>query len=93
MPFRIIDVIVAGANYFSPRPLPSRRVGTPLRGVLVPYGTESSHRQNRYNSIVYDEDAYFKELVRYIHLNPLRAKLVKSLAQLDRYRWSTPPFN
>jgi hypothetical protein len=26
--------------------------------------------------------------VRYIHLNPLRAKLVKSLAQLDRYRWS-----
>jgi putative transposase len=29
----------------------------------------------------------FTELVRYIHLNPLRAKLVKSLAQLDRYRW------
>ena len=26
--------------------------------------------------------------MRYIHLNPLRAKLVKSLAQLDRYRWS-----
>jgi putative transposase len=25
--------------------------------------------------------------VRYIHLNPLRAKLVKSLTQLDRYRW------
>ncbi len=22
------------------------------------------------------------------HLNPLRAKLIKSLAQLDRYRWS-----
>jgi len=35
-----------------------------------------------------DEDAYFKELVRYIHLNPLRAKLVKSLTKLDRYRWS-----
>ena len=44
--------------------------------------------QNRYKSIVCDEDAYFTELVRYIHLNPLRAKLVKSLAQLDRYRWS-----
>ena len=26
--------------------------------------------------------------MRYIHLNPLRAKLVKSLSQLDRYRWS-----
>ena len=44
--------------------------------------------QNRYKSIVCDEDAYFTELVRYIHLNPLRAKLVKNLSQLDRYRWS-----
>jgi REP element-mobilizing transposase RayT len=43
--------------------------------------------QNRYKSIICDEDAYFTELVRYIHLNPLRAKLVKSLTQLDRYRW------
>jgi REP element-mobilizing transposase RayT len=44
--------------------------------------------QNRYKSIICDEDAYFKELVRYIHLNPLRAQRVKSLAKLDRYRWS-----
>ena len=44
--------------------------------------------QNRYKSIVCDEDAYFTELVRYIHLKPLRAKLVRNLAQLDRYRWS-----
>ena len=43
--------------------------------------------QNRYKSIVCEEDAYFKELVRYIHLNPLRAKLVGELKQLDRYRW------
>ncbi len=27
-------------------------------------------------------------LTNHIHLNPLRAKLVKSLTQLDRYRWS-----
>ena len=26
--------------------------------------------------------------MRYIHLNPLRARLVKNLSQLDRYRWS-----
>jgi hypothetical protein len=44
--------------------------------------------QNRYKSIICDEDAYFMELVRYIHLNPLRSKLVKSLDQLDRYPWS-----
>jgi putative transposase len=44
--------------------------------------------QNRYKSIVVEEDAYFKELVRYIHLNPLRAGIVKSLKALGTYRWS-----
>lgn len=43
--------------------------------------------QNRYKSIVCEEDPYFKELVRYIHLNPLRAKLVENLTKLDRYRY------
>lgn len=43
--------------------------------------------QNRYKSIVCDEDAYFRELVRYIHLNPLRAKIVKTLSELDKYPW------
>jgi len=43
--------------------------------------------QNRYKSIVCDEDTYFRELVRYIHLNPLRANLVQSMEQLDRYPW------
>ncbi|MBW2248171.1 MAG: transposase, partial [Deltaproteobacteria bacterium] len=28
--------------------------------------------QNRYKSIICQEDIYFKELLRYIHLNPLR---------------------
>ena len=43
--------------------------------------------QNRYKSIVCEEDPYFKELVRYIHLNPLRAGMVETLAKLDRYKW------
>ena len=43
--------------------------------------------QNRYKSIICEEDAYFTELVRYIHLNPLRAGLVDALTQLDRYPW------
>ena len=43
--------------------------------------------QNRYKSIVCDKDAYFKELVRYIHLNPLRAGTVKNMASLDKYPW------
>jgi len=43
--------------------------------------------QNRYKSIVCEEDLYFMELVRYIHLNPLRVKLVDNLSKLDRYRY------
>ncbi len=41
--------------------------------------------QNRYKSILCQEDAYLLELVRYIHLNPLRAKVVSDFRKLDRY--------
>ena len=44
--------------------------------------------QNRYKSVVCEEDPYFLELIRYIHLNPLRAKLVQDLKELDKYPWS-----
>jgi REP element-mobilizing transposase RayT len=44
--------------------------------------------QNRYKSIVCEEETYFVKLVAYIHLNPLRAKLVGSFQVLDRYVWS-----
>src|SRR4030043_230519 len=44
--------------------------------------------QNRYKSIICEEDTYLLELVRYIHLNPLRASAVKSVGELDRYPWS-----
>ena len=37
--------------------------------------------QNRYKSILCQQDAYLKVLVRYIHLNALRAGLVKDVAQ------------
>lgn len=43
--------------------------------------------QNRYKSIICDEDPYFLELVRYIHLNPLRAGIVTGMDQLDCYPW------
>ena len=41
--------------------------------------------QNRYKSILCQEDRYLLELVRYIHLNPLRARLVESYDALGRY--------
>jgi putative transposase len=44
--------------------------------------------QNRFKSIVVEEEPYLLELVRYIHLNALRAGLVRNVGQLDRYRWS-----
>jgi len=70
-------------------------LSTYMRRLLTGYAVSYNRRhrryghlfQNRYKSIVCEEDPYFKELVRYIHLNPLRAKLVTSLAELDRYPW------
>lgn len=44
--------------------------------------------QNRYKSILCQEDTYLLELVRYIHLNPIRAGLVQSLEELDSYAYS-----
>lgn len=44
--------------------------------------------QNRYKSILCEEDPYFLELVRYIHLNPLRAGMVADLDGLEHYPWS-----
>jgi REP element-mobilizing transposase RayT len=40
--------------------------------------------QNRYKSILCQEDAYLLELVRYIHLNPLRARLVADMKALGK---------
>jgi len=44
--------------------------------------------QNRYKSIVCEEHTYFLKLVSYIHLNPLRAGLVRSVDELEHYPWS-----
>jgi len=44
--------------------------------------------QNRYKSILCQEDTYLLELVRYIHLNPLRAGLIKDMDILKKYPYS-----
>ncbi len=67
-----------------------------MRRLLTGYAIYFNHRhkrsghlfQNRYKSIVCEEDTYLLELVRYIHLNPLRAKMVVDLTALDHYAWS-----
>jgi putative transposase len=42
--------------------------------------------QGRYKSVVVDQDEYLDELSRYIHLNPVRARIVKD--PID-YAWSS----
>lgn len=44
--------------------------------------------ENRYKSILCEEDTYLLALVRYIHLNPVRAEIVRTLEELDSYPWS-----
>ncbi len=44
--------------------------------------------ENRYKSILCDEDNYLLALVRYIHLNPIRARIIQTMEQLDRHPWS-----
>ena len=44
--------------------------------------------QNRYKSIICEDDPYLLELTRYIHLNPLRAGIVGSLKELNKYKWT-----
>ena len=41
--------------------------------------------QNRYKSIICQEDVYFLKLVRYVHLNPVRCGVLTTLEELDRY--------
>jgi REP element-mobilizing transposase RayT len=60
-----------------------------LTGYVVNYNRR--HRryghlfQNRYKSILCEDDPYLLELTRYIHLNPLRAGIVKSIKGLSQY--------
>ena len=42
--------------------------------------------QGRYKAILVDADEYAKELSRYIHLNPVRAKMVE---RPEEYKWSS----
>jgi hypothetical protein len=64
-----------------------------MRRLLTGYAVSFNRRhrrhgqlfQNRYKSVLCQEDPYLLELVRYIHLNPLRAGIVSDLRKLDRH--------
>jgi len=84
-------------NHFHLLLMPQKtKLGTFMRRLLTGYAVTFNLRhkrsghlfQNRYKSIVCEEDPYLLELVRYIHLNPFRAGIVKNMAQLEAYPWS-----
>ena len=67
-----------------------------MRRLLTGYAVSFNRRhrrhghlfQNRYKSILCEEDAYLKQLVAYIHLNPLRAGIVGDLPALKAYPYT-----
>ena len=71
-------------------------ISTVMRKVLTWYAQYFNRRhrrrghlfENRYKSVLCDEETYLLALVRYIHLNPVRARVVSTLRELDRYPWS-----
>lgn len=71
-------------------------ISTVMRKLLTWYAIYYNRRhkrtghlfENRYKSILCDEDNYLLALIRYIHLNPVRAGMVKTMEELDRYPWS-----
>ena len=64
-----------------------------MRRLLTGYAVQFNRRhrrhghlfQNRYKSILCQQDPYLLELVRYIHLNPLRAGLVADYKSLKGF--------
>ena len=72
-----------------------RGISDLMRRLLTGYAVSYNRRhkrhgqlfQNRYKSVICQEDRYLQELVRYIHLNPLRARIVNDLEELDGYSY------
>ena len=68
-------------------------LSTVMLRLLTGYAVSYNHRhhrhgylfQNRYKSILCQEERYLLELVRYIHLNPVRNKIVADMEALDSF--------
>ncbi len=71
-------------------------ISTVMRRLLTGYALSFNRRhrrhgplfQNRYKSILCQQEPYLLELVRYIHLNPIRAGVVANYKALDKFAYS-----
>jgi putative transposase len=70
-------------------------ISTVMRRLLTGYAVHFNRRhhrswhlfQNRYKSILCQQDYHILELVRYIHLHPIRANIFSDLSELDQYSY------
>lgn len=75
---------------------PEGNLSKAIQWLNVSYATYFNRKRNRqghlfqgrFKSILVDADEYLKELSRYIHLNPVRAGMVKDISE---YTWSSYP--
>lgn len=62
-----------------------------LTGYAISYNLRNERKghvfQGRFKSILVQEEVYFVRLVKYIHLNPLKAHIVDELSGLRSYKW------
>jgi REP element-mobilizing transposase RayT len=70
-----------------------QRIMRHVNGVYTQYYNRSERRdgtlfRGRYKAILVDAESYWKQLSRYVHRNPLEARMVK---RLERYPWSSYP--
>jgi len=77
-----------------------KRVNSPISHVmhrlLTSYATYHNKKyervghlfQNRFKSILCQDDQYLLTLVKYIHLNPIKAGIIKNLNELSIYPWT-----
>ena len=71
-------------------------IATVMRRLLTGYAQQFNRRyarhgqlfQNRYKSILCEQEQYLLILVRYIHLNPVRAGMVEDVNALKKYWYS-----
>jgi len=76
---------------------PEPNLSAAMQWINVSYATYFNRKRNRhghlfqgrFKTILVDADEYLKHLSRYIHLNPVRAKMVSAPAQ---YKWSSYRF-
>jgi putative transposase len=87
---------LAGYSFSSPgqngTAIPFRNMRKLLTGYVVNFNRRYRRWghlfQNRYKSIICEEDPYLLELTRYIHLNPIRARIVKDTEELASFPWT-----